>query len=52
MRFAHLGFAGVGMACGFDFLDEVRRGICAEGHVSDRNYLGPDAAVEISINPR
>jgi hypothetical protein len=40
---------------GFDFLDEVRRGIghwYAERHVSDRNYLGPDAAVEITIIPR
>jgi hypothetical protein len=40
---------------GFDFLDEVKRGIghwYAERHVSDRNYLGPDAAVEITITPR
>jgi hypothetical protein len=32
---------------GFDFLDEVKRGIghwYAERHVSDRNYLAPDAA--------
>ena len=44
MRFEHLGFAGAGMARGFDFLDEVRRAIghwYAERHVSDRNYLGP-----------
>jgi hypothetical protein len=39
---------------GFDFLDEVRRGIgwYAERHVSDRNYPSPDAAVEITIIPR
>jgi hypothetical protein len=40
---------------GFDFLGEVKRGIghwYAERHVSDRNYLGPDAAVEITITPR
>jgi hypothetical protein len=40
---------------GFDFLDEVRRGIAhwhAERHVSDRDRLGPDAEVEISIAPR
>jgi hypothetical protein len=40
---------------GFDFLDEVKRGIShryAERDVSDRNYLGPDAAVEITIIPR
>jgi hypothetical protein len=40
---------------GFDFLDEVKRGIghwYAECHVSDRNYLGPDAAVEITVTPR
>ena len=40
---------------GFDFLNEVKRGIghwYAERHVSDRNYLGPDAAVEIRITPR
>ena len=37
---------------GFDFLDEVKRGIghwYAERHVSDRNYLGPDAVVEITL---
>ena len=40
---------------GFDFLDEVRRAIgpwYAERHVSDRNYLGPDATVEITIISR
>jgi hypothetical protein len=40
---------------GLDFLSEVKRGIghwYAEHHVSDRNYLGPDAAVEITIAPR
>jgi hypothetical protein len=39
---------------GFDFLDEVKRGIghwYAECHVSDRDRLGPDAAVEITIRP-
>jgi hypothetical protein len=40
---------------GFDFLSEVKRGIghwYAEYHSSDRDYLGPDAAVEITITPR
>jgi hypothetical protein len=40
---------------GFDFISEVRRGIehwYAEHHAEDRNDLGPDAAVEITINPR
>jgi hypothetical protein len=40
---------------GFDFVSEVRRGIghwYAEHHTEDRNHLGPDAAVEITINPR
>src|SRR5262249_11433202 len=40
---------------GFDFLDEVKRGIghwYAERHASDRDRLGPDAAVEITITPR
>ena len=40
---------------GFDFISEVRRGIAhwyAELHAQDRNDLGPDAAVEIAINPR
>ena len=40
---------------GFDFLSEVKRGIghwYAEHHASDRDYLGPDAAVEITITPR
>jgi hypothetical protein len=40
---------------GFDFLDEVKRGIghwYAECHASDRDRLGPDAAVEITITPR
>jgi hypothetical protein len=40
---------------GFDFISEVRRGIghwYAELHAKDRNDLGPDAAVEITINPR
>jgi hypothetical protein len=39
---------------GFDFLDEVKRGIghwYAERHASDRDRLGPDAAVEITITP-
>ena len=39
---------------GFDFLDEVRRGILhwyAECHASDQNQLGPDAVVEITIVP-
>src|SRR5665811_726812 len=39
----------------FDFISEVRRGIghwYAEHHAEDRNQLGPDAAVEITINPR
>ena len=40
---------------GFDFLSEVRRGIghwYAEQHVQDGRNLGPDAAVEITINPK
>jgi hypothetical protein len=40
---------------GFDFLSEVKRGIghwYAEHHASDHDYLGPDAAVEITITPR
>ena len=40
---------------GFDFISEVRRGIghwYAEHHAEDHNVLGPDAAVEITINPR
>ncbi len=40
---------------GFDFISEVRRGIghwYAELHAEDRSDLGPDAAVEITINPR
>jgi hypothetical protein len=40
---------------GFDFLSEVRRGIghwYAEHHAHDRDHIGPDAAVEISITPR
>ena len=37
--------------CGFDFIGEAKRGI-AEHHASDRNYLGPDAAVEIAVTPR
>jgi hypothetical protein len=39
---------------GFDFLDEVKRGIghwYAERHVSDRHRLGPDAVVDIIITP-
>ncbi len=39
---------------GFDFLDEVKCGIgywYAERHVSDRNYLGPDAAAVQSTLP-
>lgn len=40
---------------GFEFVSEVRRGIrhwFAGGHAEDRNHLGPDAAVEITIHPR
>jgi hypothetical protein len=40
---------------GLDFLSEVRRGIghwYAEHHASDSDRLGPDASVEIIINPR
>jgi hypothetical protein len=40
---------------GLDFLDEVRRGIghwYAEQHADEGNILGPDAAVEIIIEPR
>lgn len=40
---------------GFDFITEVKRGIghwYAEHHAEDRTHLGPDAAVEITINPR
>jgi hypothetical protein len=42
-------------ARGSDFLDEVKRGIghwYAERHASDRDRLGPDAVVEITITPR
>ena len=38
-----------------DFIAEVRRGIghwFAEHHAHDSNNLGPDATVEITINPR
>jgi hypothetical protein len=38
---------------GFDFINEVRRGIrnwFAERHAQERNPLGPEAAVEITIN--
>jgi hypothetical protein len=40
---------------GFDFISEVKRGIghwYAEHHAADGERLGPDAAVEITINPR
>jgi len=40
---------------GFDFLSEVKRAIghwYAEHHAVDGESLGPDAAVEIAINPR
>ena len=40
---------------GFDFISEVKRGIghwYAEHHAKDRNHLGPNAAVEITIIPR
>ncbi len=40
---------------GFDFLSEVKQGIghwYPEHYASDREYLGPDAAVEITITPR
>ena len=40
---------------GFDFLSEVKRGIghwYAEHHAGDGESLGPDAAVEITINSR
>ena len=40
---------------GFDFVSEVRRGVrhwFAERHTHDGNHLGPDATVEITINPR
>jgi hypothetical protein len=40
---------------GFDFLSEAKRGIghwYAEHHASDRDHLGPDAAVEIIITPK
>ncbi|MGC2076960.1 MAG: hypothetical protein WA728_13185 [Xanthobacteraceae bacterium] len=40
---------------GFDFLSEVKRGIghwYAEHHAGDGEVLGPDAAVEFTINPR
>ena len=38
-----------------DFIAEVRRGIghwFAEHHAHDSDHLGPDATVEITINPR
>jgi hypothetical protein len=40
---------------GLDFLSEVRRGIghsYVEHHTRERDNLGPDAAVEITIKPR
>ena len=40
---------------GFDFLSEVKRGIghwYAERRASDRDYLGPDPVVEITVTPR
>jgi len=40
---------------GFDFLNEVRRGIghwYAEQHAHDLEHIGPDANVDISITPR
>jgi hypothetical protein len=40
---------------GLDFVDEVRRGIghwYAEQHANEGDILGPDAAVEIIIEPR
>jgi hypothetical protein len=40
---------------GFDFLSEARRGIghwYAEHHASNRDHLGPDATVEITITPK
>jgi hypothetical protein len=40
---------------GFDFLSEVKRGIGhwnAEHHAVDGESLGPDATVEITIDPR
>jgi hypothetical protein len=40
---------------GLDFLSDVRRGVghwYAEHHARDRDKLGPDAAVEITIKPR
>ena len=39
---------------GYDFLSEVRRGIghwYTEHHAPDHDHLGPDATVEITINP-
>jgi DNA-directed RNA polymerase alpha subunit len=38
-----------------DFIAEVRRGIghwFAEHHAHDSDHVGPDATVEITINPR
>jgi hypothetical protein len=40
---------------GFDFINEAKRGIghwYAEHNASDSNFLGPDAAVEITITPK
>jgi len=40
---------------GFDFLSEVKRGIghwYAEHHAGDGEVLGPDAAVEIIVEPK
>jgi len=40
---------------GFDFVSEVTRAIrhwFAERHAQDGDYLGPDAAVEITIDRR
>lgn len=39
---------------GFDFVSEVTQGLrhwFAERHAQERNPLGPEAAVEITINP-
>jgi hypothetical protein len=48
--FRHALSGGLAEERGFDYLSEVKRGIghwYAEHYVSDRDYLGPDAVVEM-----
>jgi hypothetical protein len=52
--FRHALSGGLAEERGFDYLSEVKRGIghwYAEHYVSDRDYLGPDAVVEMRAKP-